>query len=442
MKNKLIYPLFVGVFLMLCLSLSIGTLIAGPADAAANEKLAQMPSFKTEDGRINTGYPAQLQEYVNDRFFLRQKLITLDRRMSYLLGVSGEERVIAGKDGWLFFTDTLGDYTGTGLMNSRELFSAASNVALMDEYCRHNGKKFTFIIAPNKNSLYGQYMPDYGVTAKTTNAKQIHRLLDQLGVTYVDLFTAFGEVDEPLYFSHDSHWNSRGAALGADLINRSFGIETTYFDADFSTHAAHDGDLYAMVFPGAQDPETDPVYGGQLNYTFTSKATQPDAITLNTEGTGTGTLMCYRDSFGMLLFPYLADSYAAAKFSRVVNYDLTGSEDYVAIELVERNLQYLIQNVPVMPSPVRNMELPATISGSAEITRTENARAGNGCAQFEGTLPAKPDADSCVYVVCDGTVYEAFCLENDGFAVNVPEEAVPEYVIYSIGGVPQMFQIK
>lgn len=442
MKNKVFLALFAGVFLALCLSLSLGTLVFGPAGAAANERLAELPSIKTEDGRINTDFLQQLQSYVNDRFFLRQKLITLDRRMSNLLGVSGEDTVIAGKDGWLFFRDTLQDYTGTDLLSSRELFSAASNVALMDEYCRTNGKKFTFIIAPNKNSLYGEFMPDYGVTAKTSNAQRLHGLLDQLKVAYVDLFAAFSQVDETLYFAHDSHWNSKGAALGADLINRALGVETNYFGADFSQTIPHEGDLYAMVFPGAKDPEMDRVYGGELNFTFTSKATQPDAIVLNTEGAGSGDLLCYRDSFGILLFPYLADSYASTKFSRSVNYDMTGNANYVAIELVERNIDYLIQNVPVMPSPMRRMELPAAVSGAVEVSKVENARAGSGCVQYMGYLGAKPDVDTCVYVVCDGTVYEAFCLENDGFAVNVPEGTAPQYVIYNIGGVPQMFEIK
>lgn len=439
MKNKI---LFVAIFLVLCLSLSVGTLLFGPAGAAANERLAEMPAIKTEDGHLNTGYLSQLQSYVNDRFFLRQKLITLDRRMSNLLGVSGESSVIAGKDGWLFFADTLDDYTGTGLMSSRELFSAASNVALMEEYCRLNGKEFTFIIAPNKNSLYGRFMPNYGVTAKTSNAEVFHGLLDQLGVDYVDLFAAFGDEEEILYFAHDSHWNSKGAALGADLINRTFGVETNYFGGDFSEKIAHEGDLYAMVYPGAQDTEMDPVYGGELHYTFTSKATQPDAIVLTTEGAGEGSLLCYRDSFGILLFPYLADSYNSAKFSRSVSYDMTESADHVAIELVERNLCYLIQNVPVMPSPVRKLELPGEISGTAQAEKNEKARAGSGCVQFAGKLPVKPDTASCVYVVCGDIVYEAFCLENDGFAVNVPEGAVPQYVIYNIGGVPQMYEIK
>ena len=441
MKHNITNILFVAVFLLLCLSLSIGTLFFGPADAAANEKLADFPELQTDVG-FNTDFLAHLQKFVNDRFFLRQQLITLDRRMSNALGVSGESSVIAGKDGWLFFAQTLGDYTGTEPMSTRELFSAASNVALMEEYCRTNGKEFTFIIAPNKNSLYGEYMPDYGVAAKTSNAKQFHNLLDQLGVAYVDLFAAFDAEEEPLYFAHDSHWNSKGAALGADLINASFGVESNYYGADFSASTPHDGDLYAMVFPGAVDPETDPVYGGTLDFTFTSKSTQPDAINLSTEGAGEGELLCYRDSFGILLFPYLADSYAGAKFSRAVNYDLTGSADYVAIELVERNLRYLIRNVPVMPSPVRDVQLPAAASGSASIAKAENARTAGGCVQYTGTLPVKPDADACVYVVCGGTVYEAFCLENDGFAVNVPENATPEYFVYNIGGVPQMFQIK
>ena len=62
--------------------------------------------------------------------------------------------------------------------------------------------------------------------------------------------------------------------------------------------------------------------------------------------------------------------------------------------------------------------------------------------QYTGTLPVKPDADACVYVVCSDIVYEAFCLENDGYAVNVPEAAVPQYLVYNIGGVPQMYEIQ
>ena len=118
MKKKIISNIFVAVFLILCLSLSIGTLVFGPSGAAANERLTEFPQLTAEDGKPNWEFLPQLQRYVGDRFFLRQKLITLDRRMSSLLGVSGEDSVIAGKDGWLFFTQTLDDYTGVSPMST------------------------------------------------------------------------------------------------------------------------------------------------------------------------------------------------------------------------------------------------------------------------------------------------------------------------------------
>lgn len=440
MKNPIISALFVGVFMALCLTLSVTTLVFGPSESAANEQLSEKPAIKNEDGSFNTDYLSGLQSYVNDRFYLRQKLISMDRKLTGLMGVSGESSVILGKDGWLFFEKTLADYTDTDPLSNRELFSAASNVALMEEYCEKNGKEFTFIVAPNKNSLYGQYMPDYGVKAAGSNARRFHSLLSQMEVEYVDLFAAFRQQTEQLYFAHDSHWNSKGAAYGADLINASFGVESSYFEGDFSYKVAHAGDLYGMVYPGVQDTELDGLYGGQLDYTFKGPSTQADAIVLQTEGGGSGKLLCYRDSFGILLYPYLADSYAEAKFSRLVNYDLTEAADYVAIELVERNIVYLIQNVPVMEAPVRELNVILPVSGQAQAEVDENARSPKDHSLLRGTLPETPDADSCVYVICDGVAYEAFCLENDGFAAHIPGEAT--HIVYSIGGELRMFEIQ
>jgi hypothetical protein len=136
----------------------------------------------------------------------------------------------------------------------------------------------------------------------------------------------------------------------------------------------------------------------------------------------------------------LADSYKEAKFSRLVSYDLTEKADYVAIELVERNLVYLIQNVPIMEAPVRDIELPATVSGKADAAVDSAARSPEGYSLLRGTLHEKPDADSCVYVICDGVAYEAFCLENNGFAAHIPGKAT--HIVYNIGGVPQMFEIQ
>jgi len=144
MKKIWIPSLFVSVLLALCLCLSVTMLVFGPSESAANEQLSEKPAIKNQDGSFNFDYLSQLQSYVNDRFYLRQKMISADRKLSSVLGVSGEDSVILGKEGWLFFEKTLADYTDTAPMSTRELFSAASNVALMEEYCKKNGKAFTF----------------------------------------------------------------------------------------------------------------------------------------------------------------------------------------------------------------------------------------------------------------------------------------------------------
>lgn len=433
MKKKVLLCLFLGLFFLISLTLSVGMIAFGPSQAGANERLSDAPQWQDKEGNWNENYLSDFADWVSDRFFLRQELISLDNWLTAtVFGNSGEDKVILGKDGWLFFTETLDDYTGTDPMSQRELFSAAKNLQLMQLYCRHEGKDFAFMIAPNKNSLYSAYMPDYGVKAEETDASRLMQLLEEMDVKTVDLFTAFRQVGQPLYFAHDSHWNSRGAALGADAINAAFGVESDYYGGDFSQKQRHDGDLYSMAYPAFSDPEMDSVYGGQLSYSFVGKNTKPDSIQLKTTGSGEGNLVAYRDSFGNLLFPYLADSYANALFSRSTSYDMTREADYILVELVERNLRYLIAGAPVMPSLVTQIELPQAVSGSADVTVNKT--------QVKGTLPQMPDADSSVYVVCDGTAYEAFLLADDGFAANVPEGAKPQYLVYTIGGKLMMFE--
>ena len=64
-----------------------------------------------------------------------------------MLGTSIADNVLLGKDGWLYFADTLNDYTGTALWGEREIFSAARNLSLMAEYCEGQGARFLFTIA-------------------------------------------------------------------------------------------------------------------------------------------------------------------------------------------------------------------------------------------------------------------------------------------------------
>lgn len=437
--KKVLIPIFVAGVFLLSVALSVGILFAGPAQAGANEVLSKAPVLVDKDGKLNDYFLNDASNWLKDHFFGRQELISVhNKTVSTVFHTSSSDDVILGTGDWLYYEPTLGDYTGTAAATDREIFMAANNLALMQEYCESQGREFAFMIAPNKNSLYPEHMPDYGTVSSKTNAQALHEKLEEKGVAYIDLFAVFGEQEEVLYFAHDSHWNSKGAALGADSINTAFGVQSHYFAADFSQREYHLGDLYEMLYPSFKDTEENPVYGGAFAFTFTSKATKPDSITLETASDKAGSLLCYRDSFGNLLYPYLADSYGTCRFSRAVSYDLTQDGDYVLIELVERNIPYLYTYLPVMAAPQRELSLPEA-NGSVTV-QTKEAKTPEAMLQVKGKLDVVPDDDSAIYVICDGIAYEAFCLADGGFGAYVPGEA--QAVACYVNGTLQVFSVQ
>lgn len=420
MKKKLPAILFVAVFFIICVVPTIGFFIFGPANAGANERLAAKPSLTERDGSLNTEFLSDLSDYFAGRFFLRQEMITANNGVTALLASSAEEDVILGKNGWLYYADTLGDYTGTEYLSGHDGFAAYKNLSLMQQHCEAAGVDFLFTLAPNKNSLYYENMPDYGGREYWRQAQRLYAGCEVYGVNYLDLFKVFENEDEVLYFAHDSHWNSKGAALAADAILAAFGKESNYFGGDFSKETAHAGDLFEMLYPAGTDKETDPVYLPAVELEYEGSGVRPDSINIVAHGSGEGGLLAYRDSFGNNLYPYLADSFETARFSRATTYDLTDLEgvDCVLIELVERNIDYLITNIPVMPAPAVTAAKCEPVE--AEYEREEVKNAPEGCVLVRGTLDIKAEN---VYILCEGAAYSAFLLQGGRFAAYIPADA-------------------
>ena len=174
MGKKAACALFTALILLVCLVPSAGMLLPREADTGGNETLAALPGIYDRQGRLNTQYLSQLQRYAEDNHYLRQRMITLWSELNVrYLGTSIAEDVVLGRDGWLYFGDTLPDYAGTDPMTEREVFSAARNLALAQEYCESRGAEFLFTVAPNKNSLYPERMPGITPAAGPGNAERL-----------------------------------------------------------------------------------------------------------------------------------------------------------------------------------------------------------------------------------------------------------------------------
>ncbi len=335
------------LFLAFCLVPGLGMALVGETQPSANEILAGKPKLVQKNGGLNERYLNDLSDYIADRFAFRKNLINAWAELNEkLFHSSAEEQVLLGNDGWLYYASTLDDYMGRA-MSDEDLELCAAYLASLQREAESRGARFFFTIAPNKNSLYGGEMPAWIPEAhELSNAERLKPLLDRCGVNYVDLFTVFDGEGETLYYRTDSHWTDRGAALAADALLGAMGKQTRYYAGDFAAGEQHLGDLYDMLFPTGKLREPGEIYAPGFSYTLSGDPKQGNAMTIrSTCGGKGGTLVCWRDSFGISLYPYLADSFENAVFLRSASYDPGEIEkngaDTVLVELVERNLSRL-----------------------------------------------------------------------------------------------------
>lgn len=349
MKKTLVIT-FVSLCLALCLIPSVGLLFWGESRPVGNEMRIPKPSLATEDQRLNKDLLSEMSTYYAASFPLRPELITLDAKAAALLtGSSENDAVILGSSGWLFFSETLDDFMGVSISDD-ELDRIAEYLSGLQKRAEANGVRLLFTVAPNKNSVAPEHMPAY-IQGDHDNSSlsRLVPILEEYGINYVDLFkTLEGRAD--LYYTTDSHWTREGAAVAADTLASTLGVSTDYAGGPFVPDGTHHGDLYSMLYPSLMDQEPELAYAGPLTYTTSKDPLGGEAIRFRTENEGGYPLrvFCYRDSFGVNLYPFLAGTFAEVTFSRETNYGSdavleTGNYDVVIIEIVERNLYQLAE---------------------------------------------------------------------------------------------------
>lgn len=338
-KKQFEKRIFACLFLVLLLIPCLGMLVLGPSGAAAKEILAPAPRLLTAEGRFNAAVLNETADYLADHFALRRQMLTAWSALQSLLNSSPEEQVIRGRDGWLYFSETLEDYAGARLSDG-ELEQIARRLSELSREAEARGGRFLFTVAPNKNSLYPEYMPErFPRGHENSDLVRLLPLLEQYGVAYVDLFSP----DIP-YYRTDTHWTAEGAALAADRILSALGRGSDFSARNFRAEGLHKGDLYEMLYPALAGNEPEIVPDFAFSFVHENEPRGGEALKIRTHcKAGQGRLFCWRDSFGIALYPYLAESFETALFTRSSDFSLPEEDsDLYLLEIVERNLGDLI----------------------------------------------------------------------------------------------------
>lgn len=417
-------------FLTACALPAAGMLLP-ERTAAANQTLASPPRLTTPEGKFNPDVLVELTDYIGDHFAFRQELITMEARLeARLFHSSAEDSVLLGREGWLFYRETLPGCLHTERLSDRQLYGAAHTLSLIQEYAESRGASFLFAVAPNKCSLYPEYLPRVGEPLKgEDDIDRLRPLLEAEGVPYADLFAAFRGQNEVLYYRLDSHWNARGAALAHDTITAALGRDAEpFFPGSYRTERTHRGDLYEMLYPTGTALDENMTFDRPFTFTHVKEPRSPEDQRIETENPAkSGSLLMFRDSFGNALYPFIAEEFGHAVFSRAMPYPLTmlDGADTLVIEIVERNLDWLSTRAPIFPAPERGLTGEPPEGGAQAVLTAEDDGLLPGFVRLEGTLTGEIDDDSPVYVRLDGTLYEA-CPVGEaagGFTLYVPTDA-------------------
>jgi len=303
-------------------------------------------------------YPMRFEGYFNDRFGYRKLMVQTNNRVKYdVFRVSGSDKVIVGKDGWLFYNagSINYDYRGITRLSAEELEKFREVFESRKYKLASRGVAYMLVVVPNKNSIYPEYMPDEytKVSTETPLDSVLSYMKKNSDVDLVDLRGVLlkEKGNGLVYEQTDTHWTELGAYRAyLEIINRISDMVpgTAPLTMDEISRSESDtpgGDLARML--GLQDHfnETLPVLS-PANPAAVLTVEDKDNVVAETHDDRLPRAMMFHDSFGEHLKPYLSENFSEIRYrldpwdSRTTVNDIVreSNPDIVIEEVVERNI--------------------------------------------------------------------------------------------------------
>lgn len=367
--------------------------------------LSLLPFINFNAGRLNSGNWWKLSTLYNMDF-----LLPIAGKIFYKFGVSiAPDQVIIGKSGWLY----LGDQYGASISGKRKelieddriivnkVLTATS--AWEKWYKQHNVEEYRVLVAPDKDTVYPEYLPDW---VKPTIHTKFDLLMDNANSdiyvkTAFKLHAAKKIYGIPLYYKTDHHWNSLGGWVAFNELAKSLlrskpelifpsedvinSMRTApWAGGDLSKFQwirdyAEDEQVVIDIFNSIQIQQFDFVSGNIIASGNNIELGAPDQPILvkSEKAANKKKVLWLRDSFGSVLSPFMM-----AAFTDVlqVHYGKANNEflslvfekfkpDYVVITVVERNsfIDYFQSLPPLFSSHSRDSFVSHAIGKNVAI---------------------------------------------------------------------------
>ena len=340
-----------------------------------NRTLAPMPEFSLER-QVLAAFPRKFEEYFNDRFGLRDLLVTWHGCTKvFLLGMSTTDEVLIGKEGWLFYAtgNIIPDYRGAHPYSSRELRAWQWILEERRDYLASMGIRYVLFIAPEKSTIYPEYLPD--AVNRGKRPSRLDQFMSHMkaysDVEVIDLREALlrAKTRERVYRRTGTHWNDVGAFVAYEELVKhlagTYPVLKPLPRSAFEVREVDDGgsggcarllglgnqlkDVRITFFPryrpAAREIEPTPLLGTRTD------AQNRKASLMTQDRTDLPSAVVIRDSFMTFIIPWLAEHFRRSAYVWGT-FDLEVVEDekpdVVIQEMAERRLSHRFGNPPKM----------------------------------------------------------------------------------------------
>lgn len=322
-----------------------------------NRVLAEKPNFSIKGLEK---YPSLYEQYFNDHVSFKELLVRINQKVNYAFGIAENNDTVLGKDGFLFckIDKTMEDYQGVLKYTDEQLKSIATEIVKVDQYYKSIGKEFILFIAPNKESIYDENVPNKFVQfEKSTRADQLYEYLinnTEIKVIFPKEEMKAYKKDFLVYYKLDTHWSDLGAYISTNYMLKSLGFATMkdIQETEIIENGQHQGDLANMlnlkdIFE--YEPEltlkdfsttnVEMVYSNPHHILFNEKYTSDSGNEKKIYIVG--------DSFSTKLFAFSKYNFAESTVIHRMEYKPgmaeTDGADIVVCEFVERYIDQIVQ---------------------------------------------------------------------------------------------------
>lgn len=332
MQTKIVNLVFISLFISVLLSGLLFMDSKTEISEVEKRTLTSLPQLFVES-KLNTQYFSNVDKYINDRFGFKSMLINLDNNIKYkVFNKIGNDNALVGTNGWLYYInksdgDNFSDFLKNNLVDQNVAHQFAEEIRNRAEWCKENGIKFIFLIAPNKHSVYPEYYP-VNRPEGLTRTDQFTKAMDNLNIDYIFprdfLIGQKSNYPVPLYIETDTHWNQLGAYLTFNImlskikeqLKEEFLIPKLIYE---STINVGDGDIPPMLGLNKFGKITTINFKPDNSewsdyYSYIKNEGRSGIITHSINNNNLPKALIFRDSFFTALQPFTSLIFAEAEY--------------------------------------------------------------------------------------------------------------------------------